>query len=63
MVAKTYQLDTMVSSSSLLARAGRVARENDAILVGDELSGRFSHELAGGEYRIAGRREVPAGAD
>jgi hypothetical protein len=57
-VAKTYQLDTMVSSTSLLARARRAARENGATLVGDERSGRFSHELVRGEYRMAGQRVV-----
>jgi hypothetical protein len=57
-VAKTYQLDTMVSPSSLLARARRAARENGATLVGDEGSGRFSHEMAKGEYRMAGQRVV-----
>jgi len=57
-VAKTYQLDTMVSPSSLLARARRAARENGATLVGDERSGRFSHELVRGEYRMAGQRVV-----
>ncbi len=57
-MAKTYQLDTMVSPSSLLARATRAARENGATLVGDEGSGRFSHELVRGEYRMAGQRVV-----
>jgi hypothetical protein len=57
-VAKTYQLDTLVSPSSLLARARRAARENGATLVGDEGSGRFSHELVRGEYRMAGQRVV-----
>ena len=57
-MAKTYQLDTMVSSTSLLARARRAARENGATLVGDERSGRFSHELVRGEYRMAGQRVV-----
>jgi hypothetical protein len=57
-VAKTYQLDTMASPSSLLARARRAARENGANLVGDERSGRFSHEMAKGEYRMAGQRVV-----
>jgi hypothetical protein len=57
-VAKTYQLDTMVSPTSLLARARRAARENGATLVGDERSGRFSHELVGGEYRMAGQRVI-----
>jgi hypothetical protein len=57
-VAKTYQLDTMVSPSSLLERARRAASENGAILVGDERSGRFSHELVKGEYRMAGQKMV-----
>jgi hypothetical protein len=57
-VAKTYELETMVSPSSLLARARRAARENGAIFVGDERSGRFSHELVRGEYRMAGQRVV-----
>ena len=57
-MAKTYQLDTMVSPTSLLARARRAARENGAILVGDERSGRFSHELVRGEYRKAGQKVI-----
>ena len=57
-MAKTYQLDTMVSPTSLLARARRAASENGATLVGDERSGRFSHELVRGEYRMAGQRVV-----
>ena len=57
-MAKTYELDTMVSSSSLLARARRAARENGATLAGDEGSGRFSHELVRGEYCMAGQRVV-----
>jgi hypothetical protein len=57
-VAKTYQLDTMVSPSSLLARAKNAAYANGAILLGDERSGRFSHEVAKGEYRMAGQRVI-----
>jgi hypothetical protein len=57
-VAKTYELDTTVSPSSLLARAKKAAHANGAILVGDERSGRFSHELAKGEYRMVGRRII-----
>ncbi len=57
-MTKTYQLDTMVSPTSLLARARRAASENGATLVGDERSGRFSHELVRGEYRMAGQRVV-----
>ena len=57
-MAKTYQLDTMVSPWSLLARAKKAAYANGAILLGDEYSGRFSHELVRGEYRMAGQRVV-----
>ena len=57
-MAKTYELETMVSPSSLLARARRAARENGATLLGDEGSGRFSHELVRGEYSMAGQRVV-----
>jgi hypothetical protein len=57
-VAKTYELETMVSPTSLLARARRAARENGATLVGDEGSGRFSHELVKGQYRMVGQRVI-----
>ena len=57
-VAKTYELDTTVSPSSLLARAKKAAYANGASLLGDEGSGRFSHELVRGEYRMAGQRVV-----
>jgi hypothetical protein len=33
-----------------------VAKENGATLVGDERSGRFSHEMAKGEYRMAAQK-------
>ena len=57
-VAKNYELDTMVSPSTLLARAKKAAHANGATLLGDEHSGRFSHELAKGEYRMVGRRII-----
>ena len=57
-MARTFSVDTGVAPSSLLARARRAARENGATLVGDEGSGRFSHELVRGEYRMAGQRVV-----
>jgi hypothetical protein len=57
-VAKTYQLDTMVSPSSLLARARRVARENGATFAGEEGWGRFSHKLVKGEYRMVGQKVI-----
>jgi hypothetical protein len=57
-MARTFSVDTRVSPSSLLARARRAARENGAALVGDEGSGRFSHELVKGEYRMVGQTVV-----
>jgi hypothetical protein len=57
-VAKTFALDTTVSASSLLARAKKAAYANGATLLGDERSGRFSHEMAKGEYRMAGQRVI-----
>jgi hypothetical protein len=57
-VARIFSVDTRVSPSSLLARARRAARVNGATLVGDEESGRFSHELAKGEYRMVGQKVV-----
>ena len=57
-MAKTYQLDTMVSPSSLLARAKKAAYANGAILLGDERSGRFSHEIAKGEYHMVDQKVI-----
>ena len=57
-MAKTYELDTTVSPSSLLARAKRAAYANGASLLGDEGSGRFSHESLTGEYRMVGQTVV-----
>jgi hypothetical protein len=57
-MARSFNVDTRVAPSSLLARTRRVAGENGAILVGDERSGRFSHELVKGEYRLAGQKLV-----
>jgi hypothetical protein len=57
-VAKTYELDTMASSSSLLARAKKAAHANGATLFGDERSGRFSHDLLKGEYRMVGQKAI-----
>jgi hypothetical protein len=49
---------TTVDPTSLLERARRVAEENGATLVGDERSGRFSHDMAKGEYRMVGQTVV-----
>jgi hypothetical protein len=57
-MTKTYKLDTTVEPLSLLARTRRVAKENGATLVGDEQSGRFSHEMVRGEYRMAGQTVI-----
>jgi hypothetical protein len=57
-MAKTFSLDTRVAPSSLLARARKAASENGATLVGDESSGRFSHDMARGEYRTIGKTVI-----
>jgi hypothetical protein len=57
-VVRTFNLDTTISPSSLLARAKKAAYENGATLLGDERSGRFSHDMAKGEYRMVGRTVV-----
>ncbi len=57
-VARTFNLDTIVSPPSLLARAKKAAHENGAALLGDERSGRFSHDMAKGEYRMVGQTVV-----
>jgi hypothetical protein len=54
-MARTFRVDTGISPSELLARARRAASENGALLVGDEVSGRFAHELVRGEYRMVGQ--------
>ena len=55
-MTRTYSVHTTADPLSLLARARRVARENGATLVGDEGSGRFSHDMVRGEYRMVGRK-------
>ena len=57
-VARTFSMPTTVNPSSLLARARKAASENDATLLGNERSGRFSHEMVRGEYRMVGRTVV-----
>jgi hypothetical protein len=57
-VARTFSMATTVAPSSLLARAKKAASENDVTLLGDEGSGRFSHEMVTGEYRMVGRTVV-----
>jgi hypothetical protein len=55
MVTRTFKMRTTVEPLSLLARARRVAKENGATLVGGKQSGRFSHDMVGGEYHMAGQ--------
>ena len=55
MAARTFKMRTTVEPLSLLARARRVAKENGATLVGGKQSGRFSHDMVGGEYQMAGQ--------
>src|SRR4028119_1454013 len=57
-MARTFNLDTKLRPSSLLARARKAAYENGAPLVGDERSAPFSHEMAKGDYRMAGRTVI-----
>ncbi len=57
-VVRTFNLDTTISPSALLARAKKAAYENGATLLGDERSGRFSHDMAKGEYRMVGQTVV-----
>jgi hypothetical protein len=51
-------MDTTADPPSLLARARRVARENGAALVGNDESGRFSHDMVRGEYRMVGQTVI-----
>ena len=57
-MARTFNLDTKIRPSSLLARAKKAAYENVATLLGDERSGRFSHDMAKGDYRMVGQTVV-----
>jgi hypothetical protein len=57
-VGRTFSIDTPLDSLSLLARAKRVAKENGATLVGNNESGRFSHDMVRGEYRMMGRKII-----
>lgn len=57
-VTRTFSIDTPVDSLSLLARARRMAKENGATLIGNKESGRFSHDMVRGEYRMVGRKVI-----
>jgi hypothetical protein len=62
-MAKAISMDTYVAPSTLLARARRAASEHGATFVGDEGSGRFSHEMVRGDYRVVGRTVVVTATD
>ncbi len=54
-MARTFSMKTALNPSSLLARAKKAASESDATLIGDKQSGRFSHAMLKGEYRMVGQ--------
>ena len=55
-MARTFNIDIAASPSSLLERVRITASENGLKLLGNESSGRFSHKMLEGEYRVIGRR-------
>ena len=57
-MARTLRIDTAASPSRLLKRARRTARANGVTLIGNEGSGRFSHKMLRGEYRMIGRAVI-----
>ena len=57
-MARTFSMDTTLNPSSLLARAKKAASESGATLIGDKQSGRFSHEMIRGEYRMVGQKVI-----
>jgi hypothetical protein len=57
---RTFSLETTLDPPLLLARVRKAARENGATLVDDGRSGRFSHDLIKGEYRMVGSTVVVA---
>ena len=57
-MARTFSMNTTLDPLSLLRRAKKVAKENGATLLGDERSGRFSHDMVKGEYRMVGEMVI-----
>ncbi len=57
-MARTFSMNTNLNPSSLLTRAKKAASESGATLVGDKQSGRFSHDMVRGEYRMAGQAVI-----
>ncbi len=62
-MARTFSMDTTLNPSSLLARAKKAASESGATLIGDKQSGRFSHEMIRGEYRMVGQKVIVTVSD
>ena len=57
-MARTFRMHTSLNPSSLLARAKKAASESGAILIGDKQSGRFSHDMVRGDYRMVGQTVI-----
>ncbi len=57
-MARTFSMDTNLKPSSLLIRVKKAASESGATFVGDMHSGRFSHDMIRGEYRMIGQRVI-----
>ena len=57
-MVRTFSMNTTLDPLSLLRRVKRVAKENGATLLGDERSGRFSHDMVKGEYRLVGEMVI-----
>jgi hypothetical protein len=57
-VARTFSMDTNLKPSSLLIRVKKAASESGATFIGDKHSGRFSHDMIRGEYRMIGQRVI-----
>jgi hypothetical protein len=57
-VARTFRMHTTLKPASLLTRAKMAASESGATLIGDKQSGRFSHDMVRGEYRLVGQTVV-----
>jgi hypothetical protein len=57
-VARTFSMNTTLNPTSLLARASKAASESGATLIGDKQSGRFSHDMVRGEYRMVGQTVI-----
>jgi hypothetical protein len=57
-MARTFRMHTSLNPSSLLASAKKAASESGATLVGDKQSGRFSHNMVRGEYRLVGQTVI-----